>query len=58
MDIPEDNGTKAGNIHYDFVSYPEYNGFQRSHTPKQDWSGFSKLNMFLKAEVVPEGLRT
>ncbi len=27
VDIPEDNGTKAGNIHYDFVSYPEYNGF-------------------------------
>lgn len=50
VDIPEDNGTKAGNIHYDFVSYPEYNGFQRSHTPKQDWSGFSKLNMFLKAD--------
>ena len=22
VDIPEDNGTKAGNIHYDFVSYP------------------------------------
>lgn len=50
VDSPEDNGTKAGNIHYDFVSYPEYNGFQRSHTPKQDWSGFSKLNMFLKAD--------
>lgn len=29
VDSPEDNGTKAGNIHYDFVSYPEYNGFQR-----------------------------
>lgn len=50
VDSPEDNGTKAGNTHYDFVSYPEYNGFQRSHTPKQDWSGFSKLNMFLKAD--------
>ena len=32
------------------MSYPEYNGFQRSYTPKQDWSGFSKLNMFLKAD--------
>jgi mannan endo-1,4-beta-mannosidase len=50
VDSPEDNGTKAGNIRYDFVSYPEYNGFQRSYTPKQDWSGFSKLNMFLKAD--------
>ena len=50
VDSPEGNGTKAGNIHYDFVSYPEYNGFQRSYTPKQDWSGFSTLNMFLKAD--------
>ena len=50
VDSPEGNGTKAGNIHYDFVSYPEYNGFQRSYTPKQDWSGFSTLDMFLKAD--------
>ena len=49
-DSPKDDGTKAGNLHYDFVSYPDYNGFQRSYTPKQDWSGFSKLNMYLKAD--------
>lgn len=49
-DSPKGNGTKAGNLHYDFVSYPDYNGFQRSYTPKQDWSGFSKLTMYLKAD--------
>ncbi len=49
-DSPKSGGTKAGNLHYDFVSYPDYNGFQRSYTPKQDWSGFSKLNMYLKAD--------
>ena len=50
VDSPENDGTKAGNFHYDFVSYPSYNGFQRSYTPKQDWSGFSTLNMYLKAD--------
>ena len=49
-DSPKNDGTKAGNLHYDFVSYPDYNGFQRSYTPKQDWSGFSKLTMYLKAD--------
>lgn len=32
------------------MSYPDYNGFQRSDTPKQDWSGFSRLTMHLKAD--------
>lgn len=49
-DSPKGDGSKAGNLHYDFESYPEYNGFQRSYTPKQDWSGFSKMTFDLKAD--------
>lgn len=43
-------GSKAGNFHYVFANDSDYNGFQRSYTPKQDWSGFSKLTMKLKAD--------
>ncbi|WP_430492256.1 glycosyl hydrolase [Bifidobacterium catenulatum] len=49
-DSPKSDGGKAGNLHYDFESYPDYNGFQRSFTPKQDWSGFSKMTFDLKAD--------
>lgn len=44
------DGTQAGNLHYDFDSYPDYNGFQRSYAAKQDWSGYSALQMYLEPD--------
>ncbi|NEG70398.1 glycosyl hydrolase [Bifidobacterium choloepi] len=45
-----DDGSQAGDLHYDFDSYPSYNGFQRSYSTKQDWSGYSALQMYLKPD--------